>query len=135
MRNIFFFFSSRRRHTRCSRDWSSDVCSSDLAVIEELSGRSYDQFFDQWVYHAHHPELEVSYSWDEREKLARLSVRQTQKLGDNVLLFDLPLTVRFKSQSGSVNRPLHVIAKEEDFYFPLDSAPQIVRLDPDYTLL
>src|SRR2546429_2583403 len=28
----FFFFSSRRRHTRCSRDWSSDVCSSDLSV-------------------------------------------------------------------------------------------------------
>src|SRR3989449_4278539 len=27
---LFFFFSSRRRHTRCSRDWSSDVCSSDL---------------------------------------------------------------------------------------------------------
>src|SRR5205809_4729073 len=29
---FFFFFSSRRRHTRCSRDWSSDVCSSDLTV-------------------------------------------------------------------------------------------------------
>src|SRR5712664_3833586 len=28
----FFFFSSRRRHTRSDRDWSSDVCSSDLAV-------------------------------------------------------------------------------------------------------
>src|SRR5690606_40018768 len=28
----FFFFSSRRRHTRFSRDWSSDVCSSDLAT-------------------------------------------------------------------------------------------------------
>src|SRR2546422_6359900 len=27
---FLFFFSSRRRHTRCSRDWSSDVCSSDL---------------------------------------------------------------------------------------------------------
>src|SRR2546429_1661399 len=27
-----FFFSSRRRHTRCSRDWSSDVCSSDLTA-------------------------------------------------------------------------------------------------------
>src|SRR5471030_3469694 len=27
---IFFFFSSRRRHTRCLSDWSSDVCSSDL---------------------------------------------------------------------------------------------------------
>src|SRR5690606_40702714 len=28
-----FFFSSRRRHTRFSRDWSSDVCSSDLAAM------------------------------------------------------------------------------------------------------
>src|SRR6266542_4267706 len=30
--SVFFFFSSRRRHTRCYRDWSSDVCSSDLAA-------------------------------------------------------------------------------------------------------
>src|SRR2546422_2531557 len=30
--STFFFFSSRRRHTRCSRDWSSDVCSSDLGA-------------------------------------------------------------------------------------------------------
>src|SRR5690606_40308693 len=32
VRGWFFFFSSRRRHTRFSRDWSSDVCSSDLAI-------------------------------------------------------------------------------------------------------
>src|SRR5690606_40704031 len=30
------FFSSRRRHTRFSRDWSSDVCSSDLGSYESL---------------------------------------------------------------------------------------------------
>ena len=30
----FFFFSSRRRHTRLVSDWSSDVCSSDLAVLK-----------------------------------------------------------------------------------------------------
>src|SRR3989449_9806788 len=30
--HFLFFFSSRRRHTRCSRDWSSDVCSSDLLL-------------------------------------------------------------------------------------------------------
>src|SRR3712207_9064712 len=34
--SIFFFFSSRRRHTRYWRDWSSDVCSSDLPVATEL---------------------------------------------------------------------------------------------------
>src|SRR5690606_41043246 len=31
-----FFFSSRRRHTRFSRDWSSDVCSSDLRITSTL---------------------------------------------------------------------------------------------------
>src|SRR5699024_1447133 len=31
-----FFFSSRRRHTRSKRDWSSDVCSSDLGVLHRL---------------------------------------------------------------------------------------------------
>src|SRR5699024_11671032 len=30
---IYFFFSSRRRHTRSKRDWSSDVCSSDLVIL------------------------------------------------------------------------------------------------------
>src|SRR5699024_11574321 len=30
---ILFFFSSRRRHTRSKRDWSSDVCSSDLIEL------------------------------------------------------------------------------------------------------
>src|SRR5687768_18294377 len=34
-RFVLFFFSSRRRHTRCSRDWSSDVCSSDLEVGQQ----------------------------------------------------------------------------------------------------
>src|SRR3989442_9553304 len=49
---LLFFFSSRRRHTRCGRDWSSDVCSSDLIVFNgeiynhrelrtELEGRGY----------------------------------------------------------------------------------------------
>src|SRR2546422_7678995 len=44
----FFFFSSRRRHTRCSRDWSSDVCSSDLLsstadIGVHLSLRGFDE--------------------------------------------------------------------------------------------
>src|SRR3712207_9127753 len=34
---LFFFFSSRRRHTRYWRDWSSDVCSSDL--LDDVAGR------------------------------------------------------------------------------------------------
>src|SRR5699024_11950076 len=40
---FFFFFSSRRRHTRSKRDWSSDVCSSDLVHFIVSSGRGYNE--------------------------------------------------------------------------------------------
>src|SRR5699024_11675665 len=38
---FFFFFSSRRRHTRSKRDWSSDVCSSDLSNFEIVATGRY----------------------------------------------------------------------------------------------
>src|SRR3989442_2094682 len=40
----FFFFSSRRRHTRCGRDWSSDVCSSDLLSGLPRLSEVYDAY-------------------------------------------------------------------------------------------
>src|SRR5256884_5039351 len=47
---VLFFFSSRRRHTRCSRDWSSDVCSSDLSssTIRGASTGSSDDAASRW---------------------------------------------------------------------------------------
>src|SRR5207247_3226958 len=54
-----FFFSSRRRHTRSTRDWSSDVCSSDLAVIsfagivhsrsDKVAGNQMDEAISQYI--------------------------------------------------------------------------------------
>src|SRR3712207_7323591 len=41
---FFFFFSSRRRHTRYWRDWSSDVCSSDLGTSPSVSN-----FLPRWT--------------------------------------------------------------------------------------
>src|SRR5699024_11824053 len=46
-----FFFSSRRRHTRSKRDWSSDVCSSDL------------ESFNNIALHFDIPEPSLIYSW------------------------------------------------------------------------
>ncbi|MCW5554404.1 MAG: HEAT repeat domain-containing protein [Verrucomicrobiae bacterium] len=128
-------------YRRCIKTWLErhaygSVVTEDLnRVIEELSGRSYDQFFDQWVYHGGVPDLESTYAWDARTKLARVSLKQNQRLGEGVLLFNFPLTVRFKTKSGTENHTITVKQKSEDFYFPLAEAPIIVRIDPEYTLL
>src|SRR5438034_7067617 len=48
---LFFFFSSRRRHTRSLCDWSSDVCSSDLLFILADSGGGNSARSRGWPYH------------------------------------------------------------------------------------
>src|SRR5207245_6898005 len=61
----FFFFSSRRRHTRCYRDWSSDVCSSDLRhtsgrwLAESFSLAASGHWYGGNVTSAHHWPLET----------------------------------------------------------------------------
>src|SRR3712207_8189009 len=52
--HLFFFFSSRRRHTRYWRDWSSDVCSSDLLPIPASPITATTRGFS--------PETQASYS-------------------------------------------------------------------------
>src|SRR6266550_8411843 len=67
---MFFFFSSRIRHTRCSRDWSSDVCSSDLspeldergAVRLEAYAHGVDAALGQIVAVAHGAMFDGSWS-------------------------------------------------------------------------
>ncbi|MCP5520900.1 MAG: HEAT repeat domain-containing protein [Verrucomicrobiales bacterium] len=112
------------------------VTTDDLNdVLEELSGRSWDAFLDQWVYHAGTPILDVTYRWDEPNKLARVSVKQTQKLSDNVLLFRFPLTLRFKGNDLLADREVTIRDASQDFEFPLPQAPAIFRVDPDFTVL
>src|SRR2546429_4963074 len=57
-----FFFSSRRRHTRCSRDWSSDVCSSDLNVKDFLGVLKYREF---WLEKQNEVGLTTGLAWTE----------------------------------------------------------------------
>ncbi len=122
--------------TYLERHRYGNVETEDLAsVVEELSGRSWDQFFDQYVYHAGQPELGVAYAWDEGSKLAKLTITQEQHVSDRVLLFNVPLPVRFKTQSHVLDRQIRVEQKSENFYFKLPEAPTSVRIDPEMTVL
>lgn len=112
------------------------VVTEDLVrVVEEISGRSFDQFFDQWVYHGRHPELTVSYAWQEKDGLAKVTVAQTQTVNEDVLLFNLPTQLRFVTDQGVIVSDIVVAKKSEDFYVSLPAKPTIVRFDPQYGIL
>jgi aminopeptidase N len=124
--------------TYLERHRNGIVGTDDLQdVVEEISGLSFDQFFDQWVYHGAFPELKVDYAWDAASKQAKLTVKQTQKITEQVRLFRVPLPVAFiiKGQKTPLVVKMEVSQNEEDFYFALPAQPELMRIDPDYTVL
>jgi len=119
------------------RHRNTSVVTQDLlAVFEETTGRSWDEFFDQWVFHGGEPLLKAAYAWDQERGQAKLTIQQTQKTSEKVLLFDFPLPVRFIDEKGAVSEfTVRIHEASEDFYFSLPAKPSIVRLDPDLTVL
>ncbi|MHC4727315.1 MAG: M1 family aminopeptidase, partial [Planctomycetota bacterium] len=115
--------------------FSSVVTEDFSSVVEELSGRSFDRFFDQWIYHGRHPDLKVSYNWSEKDKLAKVSIEQTHEVNNNVMLFHFRTKARFMINDENIDREIIINSKQHDFYFSLPKEPDIVRFDPDYGLL
>jgi aminopeptidase N len=114
----------------------SSVVSDDLRqVFEEHSGRSLDRFFDQWLYHARQPDLKITYKWLLEEKLAKVTIEQTQTVDDKVRLFEFPTLLHFVVKGKKIDQSIVVSKAKEDFYYPLTAQPTIVRFDPDYTVL
>ncbi|HNQ87047.1 MAG TPA: M1 family aminopeptidase [Verrucomicrobiota bacterium] len=112
------------------------VTTADFqSVLEQVSGRSFDRFFDQWLHHGHYPELDVEYAWDPAARLARVTIRQTQAVTDKVLLFHFPYPIRFHGPTGAVDRVAQVRNREEVFTFRLEQPPDWVRFDPELTVL
>jgi len=112
------------------------VATSNLqSALEDVTGASWQQFFDQWVYHAGVPQLKVTQDWDAKTGLARVSVDQTQPVNDKVLLFRLPVKLRFRTAKGIIERRVEISGKHHDFFVPLPAKPERVRFDADFGVL
>ena len=108
-----------------------NVVTADLQrAIEDATGRNLDWFFDQWVFGAGHPTLTGSYSWDDKTRSVKLSLKQTQS-GDKVAeVFRLPLEIDFKLENGEMDSTrIEMTEREQSFYIPLAARPKFLRID------
>ena len=105
------------------------------SVLEELSGKSLDRFFDQWLHHGGVPELKIAYTWRPQDKLAQVTIEQMQQTGDDVLLFEFPTMLRFVVNGKAIEESIEVKKKQQDYFVRLPAEPQVVRFDPDYSVL
>jgi len=138
--------------TYVERNRLREVITADLErTLEEVTGRSLAGFFQQWIYSGGYPEFEVSYSWDNEHKLAKIKIKQTQKVDELTPCFVTPVDLAFtlptsdeaaKDAQTTDTRtvPLRVIVgedgqAEQTFFQPLEREPLMLRFDPDGWLL
>lgn len=114
----------------------SSVVTDDLRqVFEEVSGKPLDAFFDQWVYQGGVPQLKVSHEWLAEKKLLKVTVEQDEPEGDDAQLYTFPVTLRAHAGEEVIDQRVEVTKAEQDFYLSLPAKPEVVRFDPEYTLL
>jgi aminopeptidase N len=119
-----------RRHAR------GIVDTHDLQnVLEDVSGLSLQGYFEQAFHRAGHPELEVTFSWEEATKTSGMVIRQTQTPDEMTPIFSLPCELVFYVDGRRIAKRVRLGAREERYHFELPGRPEIVELDPEEWLL
>ncbi len=112
----------------------ASVESTDLKkAMEEASGQDLGWFFEQWVYGAGAPNLNVRQVFSRRAKTLTVTFSQTQ-LTDTITpsVFRLPLEIKIKKASGEViDQKIDITKRIQAFTFKLDAKPADLEIDPE----
>jgi len=109
-------------------------------AIEEATGQPMDWFFDQWIYRAGYPLMQVTKTYDAATKTLNLTVRQKQKPDPasgylQAEFFRIPLDVEIGTAANTRTERIVIEPKEEQsFSFKVDSEPLLVNFDQGGTV-
>jgi len=100
-------------------------------ALEEASGLDLNWFFNQWYYNAGHPELNISYKWDDAKKTQTVYLAQTQPGG----AFILPMAIDIYAGGKTTRHKVWMRNKADTLTFASATKPDLVNVDGDKVLL
>jgi len=107
------------------------VETADLRrAIEDATGQGLNWFFDQWVHHGGHPELECDWRYDAKAKMVRLRIKQVQTVDTMTPLFRTRMEIGIGHGKDAVTRQIELTKADHTFDFPYDKRPTRVVIDP-----
>ncbi|MBZ0255032.1 HEAT repeat domain-containing protein [bacterium] len=106
-----------------------------MEVIEQVTGRPMDRFFEQWVFSPDHPKVKVTHEWLPLLKQVKVRVQQTQEMEKGRLAFAFPLDVEIVTDDGSFVKTYDISKKDETVFVDCDEAPASVVIDPQVKVL
>lgn len=103
--------------------------------VEEISGLSMQQFFEQYIFKPGHLELKVKFDFDNSSKIATINLTQTQNTDDGTPVYKFPIDIHLISTEGKKQITFSIESKESIFHIPLNSELLWFSIDPDNKLL
>lgn len=103
--------------------------------VEEVSGLSLQQFFEQYIFKPGHLELKVEFEFDHSSKIATIKLIQTQDTADGTPIYKFPLDIHVTTTESKKQFKFVIDSKEPTFHIPLDSEPIWFSVDPENKLL
>ncbi len=100
-------------------------------AFEEASGLDLNWFFNQWYFGAGHPDLDISYSWDENAKTQTIYLKQTQE----GKAFILPVNIDFYAGNKAERRNIWMRDKTDTLTYKFPAKPDLVNFDADKVLI
>ncbi|GIV58943.1 MAG: hypothetical protein KatS3mg043_0032 [Rhodothermaceae bacterium] len=118
-----------------AHDRSSVETGDFVRALEAETRRDWGPFFDQWVYAAGHPVLEVAYAHDAATGRLDVTVRQVQEGPLVPEVFEAEVVLEVETLAGTERFPLRLHRREARYTFPLRMPPRFVVFDAGSTLL
>lgn len=110
----------------------SNADTEDLRkVFEAVADEDLEWFFDQYVYNAGHPVLEVSYKWDPDKQNLQIKFKQKQP-DDCFEIYKFPLEFEITTEKETIKKKIWIVEKEQTLYIPLDAKPRYLQIDPNF---
>lgn len=108
---------------------NSNALTEDFkTVMEEISGKNLDTFFQQWIYTKGYPE--IKWGWNYEKNKLFVDIEQVQEHAT----FSFPLEIQIGNEQGRTFT-LDVVGKKTIFEIPMKEAPKSLTLDPNVWLL
>ncbi|WP_281322958.1 M1 family metallopeptidase [Flavobacterium aestivum] len=124
------FFKSLNRYLTTNAYNSGETHQLRLAM-EDVTGKDWSPYFNQWYYQGGSPILEIQYGYANGK--ATIVVKQTQD--SSVQLFSLPLKVDFYVNGNKIRKDILIEKREQNFSFDVPAKPDFVDMDADKILV
>lgn len=124
------FFKSLNHYLTTNAYKSGETHQLRLAM-EEVTGKDWSPYFNQWYYQGGNPILNIEYGYINGK--ATIAVKQVQE--STVQTFSLPLKVDYYVNGTKIRKEILIDQREQHFSFDIPSQPTFVDLDPDKILV